>query len=72
MSWFVLDDYSRGSSIRDAIIACRQWAIAVASMEQMAVIAYAHVARQLKYEDTDKVLALTIISAAMKIVLGDG
>ena len=53
--------------------ACRAWAVEVAASEQeVLAVAYGYALRQLKYDDTDKVLARAVIRACIAGLLADG
>lgn len=65
LSWFNLSEYTRGSPLGELVRACREWALSTTTEKQFAAVAYAHVVRQLKYEDTNKPLALAIANAAI-------
>lgn len=69
--WFNLDAYTRDSPIAGAVKACRSWALEVANSQQLATVVYVHAVRQLKYQDTNKDLALTIAKAAIAVILDD-
>lgn len=52
------------------IVGCREWALqAAASPEEVIALAYAYAARQLRYEDTDKVLARALIRACIEYLV---
>lgn len=64
--WPDLDAFCGGSAYEPFIRACREWALAVAASEQeVLAVAYGYSLRQLKYDDTDKVLARAIIRACI-------
>lgn len=67
--WFDLEAYAQASPIADVVQACREWALAVVNPQQLAAVVYAHAARQLKYDDTDKDLAIEIAKAAIAVLL---
>ncbi len=69
--WFDLAEYVRGSHLKEVVGACRQWAESDTSRPELAAIVYAHAVRQLKYEDTNKSLALAIAKAAMAELIGE-
>jgi len=62
--WMAADRFVENCAFTPFIMACRQWAMAVSgSPEEVAAVAYAYAVRQLKYGDTDKNLARTLIRA---------
>ena len=63
------DRYVTGSPVGDLIQVCREWALSVGSEVELAAMVYAHAVRQLKYEDTNKALALSIAGAAAEVLL---
>ena len=64
-SWGDLDRYVEGCPAETFVRECRAWAgRAAAGNREVAVTAYAYLMRQLKYEDTDKVLALALLAGA--------
>ncbi len=64
--WMVADRFVENCAFAPFIIECRQWAMAVSgSPEEVAAVAYAYAVRQLKYGDTDKVLARELIRACI-------
>lgn len=67
--WFKLEEYTRDSPIAEMVAGCREWALKVANSQQLASVVYAHAVRQLKYDDTDKELALAIAEAAIAVLL---
>lgn len=69
--WFDLTEYARGSPLGEVVNACRQWALSVATRQELAAIVYVHAVRQLKYSDTKKPLALAIAKAAMAELLDE-
>lgn len=61
-NWPEIDLFCAGSPYEDYLRACRTWALHVAGSEQEVwVVGYSYALRQLKYGDTDKVLARAII-----------
>jgi len=71
--WPDLDAFCGGSTYEPFIRACREWALAVAASEQEVVaVAYSYAVRQLKYDDTDKVLARAIIRGCIARLIGGG
>lgn len=64
-SWGDLDRYVQGCPAETFVRECRAWAgRAAAGNREVAVTAYAYLMRQLKYEDTDKALALALLAGA--------
>jgi CheY-like chemotaxis protein len=62
-NWGDLAVYAKGCPYPDFLTGCRTWARRVAAgQREVAVSAYAYLLRQLKYEDTDKMLALSLLS----------
>jgi CheY-like chemotaxis protein len=60
--WADLDVYVAGCPAANFIRACREWATEVAAgQREIAAVAYGYLVRQLKYADTNKVLALALI-----------
>lgn len=60
--WCNLDTYIVGCPYPDFILSCRQWAREVAPGDRdIAVCAYSYLIRQLKYDDTNKSLVLTML-----------
>ncbi|MBB4276387.1 response regulator [Rhizobium mongolense] len=65
-SWFDLDVYTQNCAFAPFVRACRNWAYSVAgSQQEVAAVAYAYAVRQLKYQDTNKVLARALIRACI-------
>lgn len=61
-SWGDLDAYLEGCPYPEFVRQCRNWALRVAAgNREVAVSAYSYLARQLKYEDTDKDRALALL-----------
>lgn len=70
-NFFDLDRYLDGCPFPAFVRACRAWSIADAGDERtLAVSVYAHAVRQLKYEDTDRSLAVSIAKASVRSFLG--
>jgi CheY-like chemotaxis protein len=64
--WWVIGDYTQGCAFGPFIAACRDWANGeAASPEEVFAVAYGYAMRQLKYDDTDKVLARALIRACI-------
>lgn len=62
-SWGNLDQYLQGCPTESFVRECRAWAgRAAAGNREIAVTAFAYLMRQLKYEDTDKALALALLN----------
>jgi CheY-like chemotaxis protein len=62
-SWGNLDQYVQGCPAEAFVRECRAWAgRAAAGNREIAVTAFAYLMRQLKYEDTDKALALALLN----------
>ncbi|MEX2100139.1 MAG: hypothetical protein WEB19_01880, partial [Acidimicrobiia bacterium] len=65
--WFDLESYTDGCPITAFVRACRRWASAqgvAAGDHEIAAVVYSFAMRQLKYEGTNKALALALIAAA--------
>ena len=63
--WFNLDDYVRGCPCEDYVRACRNWAInAAVGRRDLAAVAYSYFLRQLKFEKTNKDLALAFLEGS--------
>ena len=61
--WGNLDTYLIGCPYPDLVRECREWAIGVAAgQREIAASAYGYLVRQLKYDDTDKDLTLSLLS----------
>ena len=69
--WFDLTDYTRGSRLREVVNACREWSLSTTTEKQLAGVVYAHAVRQLKYEETNKPLALAIAKAATTVLIDE-
>ena len=64
--WVTPEPYMDGCAFTPFICACREWALAeAASPDEVVAVAYAYALRQLKYADTDKVLARALIGACI-------
>ena len=64
--WEAVEAYFPDCYCREFVVASRQWARAVAAGErEIYSTVYAYAVRQLKYNDTDKGLAIGLIRAAM-------
>ncbi|TFD55067.1 response regulator [Cryobacterium sp. Hh7] len=63
-AWAELDRYVENSPYEDFIRACREWASACDGSDAVHATAYAHAMRQLKYDDVDPNLALSIARSA--------
>ena len=64
--WVTPEHYTGGCALTPFISACREWALAeAASPDEVVAVAYAYALRQLKYADTDKVLARALIRACI-------
>ncbi len=64
--WSVMGNYLQGCAFGPFIATCRDWANSeAASPEEVFAVAYGYAMRQLKYDDTDKVLALALIRACI-------
>lgn len=62
-SWGNLDQYVQGCPAEAFVRECRSWAGRVAAgNREVAVTAFAYLMRQLKYDDTDKALALALLT----------
>lgn len=69
--WFEPSEYTRDCPLSEVVEVCRQWALSVATKQQLAAVVYVHAVRQLKYSDTKKPLALAIARAAMAELLDE-
>jgi len=64
--WVTVEQFCENCAFAPFIMACREWALADAgSPEEVVAVAYAYAMRQLKYADTDKVLARALIRACI-------
>lgn len=71
--WTDLDAFCAGAAYEPFIRSCRAWAVGVAASEQeVLAVAYSYALRQLKYDDTDKVLAHAVIRACIAGLVGEG
>ncbi|MCX4104764.1 response regulator [Aeromonas hydrophila] len=65
LNWSNLDSYLIGCPYPDFIRACREWTMRTAAGERdIAATAYAYFVRQLKYQDVNSSLALSLIEGA--------
>lgn len=65
--WFDLESYADGCPIVAFVRACRQWASAqgvAAGDREVAAVVYGFAMRQLKYEQTNKEVALALVAGA--------
>lgn len=70
-NWTDIDQFSAGSPYEGYLRACRTWASEIAGSEQEVwAVGYSYALRQLKYGDTDKVLARAIIRGCITCLLG--
>lgn len=66
LDWQDVNAFSAGAPFEAYLTACRDWAVAVAGSDQeVLAVGYAYALRQLKYEDTDKVLARAIVQGCI-------
>lgn len=64
--WTDLDAYCAGAAYEPFIRSCRAWAESVAaSPQEVLAVAYSYTLRQLKYDDTDKVLVRAVLKACI-------
>ena len=64
--WVTVEQFVEGCPFAPFILGCRAWANAEAgSPEEVVAVAYGYALRQLKYGDTDKVLARALIRACI-------
>lgn len=69
-NWTDIDQFSTGSRYEAYLRACRNWASEIAASEQEVwAVGYSYALRQLKYGDTDKVLARAIIRGCIARLL---
>lgn len=69
--WTDVDAFCAGAPYGLFIKSCRAWAAGVAASEQeILAVAYSYTLRQLKYDDTDKVLARAILRACIAGLAG--
>jgi hypothetical protein len=65
-AWTEPDQYCVGCTFGPFIKACRRWALAeAASPEEVVAMAYAYAMRQLRYSDTNKLLAIRLIGCCI-------
>ncbi|MBN9505329.1 MAG: response regulator [Altererythrobacter sp.] len=70
-NWTDIDQFCAGSPYEDYLRACRAWALGIAGSEQEVwAVGYSYALRQLKYVDTDKVLARAIVRGCIARLLG--
>lgn len=61
-NWGNIEKYTEGCNLQPFIRACRDWALrAAAGKRELAASAYAYLLRQLKYDDTNKDLAMALL-----------
>jgi CheY-like chemotaxis protein len=66
-SWGDFDIYLVGSPVSEFVSECRAWAHRVAAgKREIAATAYSYLVRQLKYEDTNKPLALALLDGVKR------
>lgn len=71
--WPDINAFCAGAPHEGYLRACRQWALAVAASEQEVwAVGYSYALRQLKYDDTNKVLARAIIRACIERLVPAG
>lgn len=68
-AWADIDAFSEGSPVRPVLEVCREEAQRRAPNLDIAVVAYCHSLRQLKYGDVDPRLALALAEAAAEQIL---
>lgn len=69
--WVAVERFVKECTFGAFIASCRSWATGVAgSQAEVVAIAYAYAMRQLKYHDTDKNLARTLIRACIADLVG--
>lgn len=69
--WGDLDSYVAGCPVEEFVRACRAWAGNVAAgNREIAASAYSYLIRQLKYDDTDKNLALALLEGVKALYDG--
>lgn len=70
-TWPDIDVFAAGAPFEAYLRACREWATGVAgSPQEIWAVGYSYALRQLKYDDTDKVLARAIIRACIASLVG--
>lgn len=68
--WIAPERFGEGSTFAPFVVACREWALAEGgSPEEVVAVAYAYAVRQLKYADTDKVLAKALIRTCISYLV---
>lgn len=66
LQWHDVSTFAAGAPFEAYLLECRLWATSVAgSPEEVLAVGYAYALRQLKYGDTDKVLARAIIRSCI-------
>lgn len=71
--WADLDAFCAGTAYEPFIRSCRAWAEGVAaSPQEVLAVAYSYALRQLKYDDTDKVIVRAIVDACIAGLVGGG
>jgi CheY-like chemotaxis protein len=65
--WMTMEQYTEGCAFAPFITACRDWALAEAGSPEEV---YAYAMRQLKYPDTNKVLARALIRTCIARLIG--
>lgn len=68
-NWQNIDEYIKNSPIKDEIIFCREWlnSVKIANREVGASL-YSYALRQLKYDNTNKKIALKLLNVAKNII----
>ena len=67
-AWGDLENYLNSCPFPAFVRECRSWALRLAAgRREMAASAYSYLARQLKYGDTDKQLALTLLEGVRRL-----
>jgi hypothetical protein len=70
LRWPLPEQFTDGCPFAPFIIGCREWAVGAAeSQEEVVALAYAYAMRQLRYEDTDKMLARALIRACIEYLV---
>ena len=65
--WANLDGYAEQFAAKEFIRSCRQWAHAVAAGDrEVFACCYAYALRQLKYQDTNKDIAIALVRASLE------
>jgi thiamine kinase-like enzyme len=71
VDWPDVGAFAAGAPYEAYLRACREWAMAVAgSQQEVLAVGYAYALRQLKYDDTDKVLARAIVRGCISALTG--